>query len=90
MKFKAGDMVGLSQGTKRGLYRIVEDVTFNAAGSGVVFVEPRVQLTLFTGAAIANFFRPVCTMVLDPGSVSTTQTAGAASSISFAGVQQVI
>jgi len=90
MKFKAGDMVGLSEGTKRGLFRIVEDVTFNPAGSGVLFVEPRVSLTLFTALAIVNFFRPVCTMVLDPGSVSATQTAWGPSSVGFGGVQQVI
>ena len=90
MKFKAGDMVGLQEGAKRGLHRVVEDVTFNPAGTGVLFVEPRVQLTLFSAVAIVQFIRPVCTMVLDPGSVSTTQTAGTPSSISFAGVQQVV
>lgn len=61
---KAGDMVGLVEGEKRGLYRIVEDVTANGSGVATVTVEPKVELTLFTDAATANFDKPVCVMTL--------------------------
>lgn len=87
LTIKAGDMVGLIEGTKRGLYRIVEDSS--GTSNITVTVEPPINPALFTLAATANFVRPVCEMVLEPGSVSTVQTAGAPAAISFAGVQRV-
>jgi hypothetical protein len=82
---KAGDMIGLIEGTKRAAFRITEDSSGPAAA---LSVEPRIVAGQFT-APQANFVRPVCTMVLDPGSVSATYTAGQPSSISFSGVQRV-
>lgn len=61
---KAGDMVGLSEGAYRGLYRIVADATANGSGVVTLTVEPRIELTLFSASAVANFAKPVCVMAL--------------------------
>ena len=60
----AGDMIGLSEGAYRGLYRIVADATASGAGTVTVTVEPEVATSRFSTAAVANLASPVCVMQL--------------------------
>jgi hypothetical protein len=83
---KAGDHVGVIEGTKRGLFRIVED--FTGAG-GALEVRPRIVPGQFTTGAFAQFTRPVCRMTIDISSLEATKTAGSASSIRFSAVQKI-
>lgn len=61
---KAGDMIGLTEGSRRGLYTVVDDATANGSGVVTLNVEPAVESMLFTDAATANFDKPVCVMTL--------------------------
>lgn len=83
---KAGDMVGLEEGAKRGLYRITEDAT---GASVALTVEPRVNTTLFSSAAVARVVRPVCVMTLDGESISDQRTAQIRNPITFSAIQKV-
>jgi hypothetical protein len=86
-KLSAGDYVGLAEGGKYGLVKVVEDKTASGIGNVTLDVRPRFQTKFFTTAAQAHLVRPACLMTLDPGSVSAARTAGRRSPISFSGVQ---
>ena len=83
---KVGDHVGLVEGAKRGLFRIVEDFT---GASGTLNVEPRIIAGQFTTGAFAQYNSPVCTMTIDISSLSASRTARTPSPISFAAIQKV-
>lgn len=86
---KAGDMVGLVEAGRYGLFRLAEDALASASGIAALVVEPRFNTSLFTGAARANLVRPPCTMILDPASVSAPRSAGAPGVVTFAGLQTI-
>lgn len=86
---RAGDMIGLVEGGRYGLFRILEDVSANGAGSLAVTVEPRIVPGLFTIAARASFSRPSCLMTLDADSISASRTAMIRAPISFSGIQKI-
>jgi hypothetical protein len=65
---KVGDVVGLVQSGKYARYRILEDVTGSAGGVATVTVRPFVLTNIFTTAATANFDKPKCEMIVEPGS----------------------
>jgi len=83
---KAGDHVGLVEGARRGLFRILEDLT---GSSGTLNIEPRIVGGQFTTGSFAQFSFPVCTMTIDVSTVSASRTAGIPSPISFSAVQKV-
>jgi hypothetical protein len=90
LMLKAGDMVGLVEGAKRGLFRLSEDATANEAGVVALSVEPRIPPgQSFSSAAIANFVRPACVMTLDPQSARAPRKAGGLSPISFTGIEKL-
>lgn len=62
-KFRAGDYVGLVEGAKRALHKIVEDFT---GASGTLSVEPEVRLSLFTTAATLTVTSPVFEAMPEP------------------------
>lgn len=59
-----GDMVGLVEGSTYGLFQLVGDTTADGSGVATVTVEPHIPLNVFTVAAVANFAKPACIMVL--------------------------
>lgn len=87
--FTPGDLIGLVESGKRGLHRVLEEVTASGLGSATVSVEPPVLTNVFSDAAHANLVRPVCIMTLEPGSVSA-QRSPRPQPISFRGIQKVI
>ena len=82
---KAGDLVGLIQSGRYGLFRIVEDATA-VNGALTATVEPRVNTSLFTTSATVNFAKPVCEMIL--GNVEGQRSTNV-SPISFSGTQRI-
>lgn len=66
-QFKAGDRIGLEQGSplRRGYYTVLEDVTASAGGIATVTVAPFLHTGIFTAAATARLWRPSAEFVLD-------------------------
>jgi len=83
---KPGDMIGLIEGARRGLFRVIEP---HVGASGLLTIEPRIVPGVFTGATICNVARPVCVMTIDVDSISGEQTAGQAAPFGFSAVQKV-
>jgi hypothetical protein len=81
-----GDMIGLEQSGKFGLFRALETVT-SASGSASVAVSPQPNL-LFTTGATARLSRPVCEMILDPSSPVDSEYKQRPSLISFSLIQK--
>lgn len=86
---KAGDYIGLTEGTKRALHSILEDITANGSGAVTVTVEPPVLTNIFTAAAVANFDKPTAEMIVVPGTFSCPSEARRDTSASWAGVQKL-
>lgn len=71
MNLRAGDKIGLIQGTNRSLHVLLEDAVA-AAGVVTVTVTPPVPTAVFT-APSAQLYKPVCKMVLaDAGQIDLT------------------
>jgi hypothetical protein len=87
LRLRAGDMVGLEQSSKFGLYRVLEDAQ-PAGGVIVLEITPRPAVGLFGSGAVLRLNRPVCEMILDP-SAPVDVADGFLSSISFSAVQKV-
>lgn len=65
-QFKAGDRIGLEQGSplRRGYYEVLEDVTASG-GAATVTVAPFLHAGIFTTSATARIWRPTCELVID-------------------------
>lgn len=63
----AGDRIGLEEGspTRYGYYSIIEGAAADEAGDVVVTVSPSLHRAIFTTAAVARLWRPVCELVID-------------------------
>ena len=87
----SGDMIGLIESGRYGLYRILDAVVANGSGVATVLVEPRLGLVTsrFTASAVANFLQPSCVMVPDPSSWSYVEESTRPTPASFSGEQVV-
>lgn len=85
-QFKVGDLIGLEQNGRYGLYLVQEDVTA-AAGIASVTVAPFLH-SVFTNAAVARIWRPVAQFVIDWRSWSG-EPAGNPTPISFEAFQRL-
>jgi hypothetical protein len=65
---KAGDMFGLIEGGKYGLYENGADVTGSASGVAVLVPQPFIPTLVFTAAAQVNFAKALVEMKVDPDS----------------------
>jgi hypothetical protein len=81
---KAGDHIGIKEGTRRGLFRIMEDFV---GTTGALNVEPRVNG--FTTAGFATLVRPACVMTIDVNTIQGGRTARQATPITFSAIQKV-
>jgi hypothetical protein len=69
-KLTAGDMFSVAHGTRRGLYRLVADITADSSGeTGAVEVRPHLRPGVIIGLDV-NFKRPAAKVKIVPGSVS--------------------
>lgn len=66
LRLRIGDLVGLQQGGRYGLFRVQQDAQ-PVASALVLTVTPRIP-SFFTAGAVLRLHRPVCEMVLDPAS----------------------
>jgi hypothetical protein len=82
----AGDMIGVEQGGRYGLYRALETVTA-AAAAATVQVAPTIHPGAFTPGAAVRFTRPVARMILDPAEQQNVPLSPLASIISFRAMQ---
>ena len=66
-QFKAGDRIGIEQGSplRYGYYEVLEDATANGSGAVTVTVTPFLHTTIFTPGALARIWRPKCRLVID-------------------------
>lgn len=64
----AGDYVGLVEGTARQVLRVVSAISANGAGVVTLDVAPHIETAVFTTAAVANFDKPVITVIPQNGS----------------------
>ncbi|HTV69845.1 MAG TPA: hypothetical protein VMF90_15030 [Rhizobiaceae bacterium] len=87
-QLKAGDRIGLRQTTRYGYYEVLEDVTANGSGVVTVTVTPFLHTTVFTTAAVAWLWRPVCLFVID-WQTWTEQTLVKPTPISFEANQTI-
>ncbi len=73
-QFKAGDRIGLEQGSplRRGYYEVLEDVTASG-GAATVTVAPFLHTGIFTTSATARIWRPTCELVIDWQSWTETE-----------------
>ena len=86
-QFKAGDRVGLEQGSNYGYYEVLEDVAA-ASGNVVISVAPFLHTTLFTGGVVCRVFQAVCQFMIDQSSWSELGTVEN-TPISFKGIQRL-
>jgi hypothetical protein len=85
-----GDLVELKQSTEvYGLFRSMSTYIANASGLTTITVEPTIKFpTIFTDAAVANFYRPSCVMIPIPESWSYTPEASSFPGASFEAIQK--
>ncbi len=83
----AGDMVGLAEGDRRAVFRIMADAVADGAGAATLAVEPHVP-SGFTADALANFLRPVAIMTPVAGSFAYQPGPGWRP-VSFGGIEVV-
>jgi hypothetical protein len=88
-KLAPGDMIGLVEAGRYGLFRAIEPVTAGGGGTLTVTVEPRPIAGRFTTGAAVNFKRPACIMIVDPSSTSAAETAATHTPVSFSAVETV-
>lgn len=69
-KIKAGDRIGIQQGSpvRYGYYQALEDVTATAGGAAAVTVAPFLHTNIFTAPGTARLWRPGVEFVLDASS----------------------
>lgn len=85
----AGDLVGLVQNGKYGLYRIMEAVVAAGNGTASVTLSPAVNTSLFAIGATVNFARPVCEMILDPATAPDASAELSRKPVTFTGIQRL-
>jgi hypothetical protein len=86
LRLRAGDLVGLEQSGRFGLYRVLLDAQ-PAAGSITLHITPRPAIGVFGSGAVLRLNRPVCEMILDP-STPPDMGGGFMAALSFSGVQK--
>lgn len=86
LELRPGDYVGLQQGARRGLHRIVAAASASDGGTVSVDVEPAVSTGIFPVGATARFYDASCLMRLDPDSIEASRTKNPAA-IRFRGLQ---
>lgn len=72
---EAGDLVGLEEAGRYGLFQLKSAATAIASGTLTIDVHPQINTTAFSLAATANFASPLLEMVVDPGSFQGPRTA---------------
>lgn len=85
----AGDLLGLVQNGKYGLYRIMEPVVAAGNGTASVTLSPAVNTSLFSIGATVNFARPVCEMILDPATAPDASAELSRKPVTFTGIQRL-
>lgn len=84
----AGDLFGLVQSGRYGLFRVLEPVAASGGGATLSF-SPPVMSGLFTSGATVNFARPCCEMILDPSTPPDTSAELSLKSVTFTGIQRI-
>lgn len=87
LRLRAGDLVGLEQAGRYGLFRVLKDAQ-PAAGAIVLDVLPRVP-SFFTAGAVLRLKQPVCEMILDPTSEPDMGDGLSLSPVSWSAIQKV-
>lgn len=72
-----GDLVGLVESERYGLFEVAADVTGSASGLVTLSVQPFITTSVFTISATANFASPLVEMRVNPGSFDAQRTANA-------------
>jgi hypothetical protein len=85
----AGDRIGLTQAGRYGLFRVLQDVTGSGGGAVTVDVEPRVNASLFTTAAVARLDQPLVEMFLVPDSLPDLTVSAGRSAATLSAIQRV-
>jgi hypothetical protein len=83
--FRAGDMVGLVEGGKYDVHRIVADAVADGSGNVTLDVYPAVNLFTFSTSAVANLDKPVVEFV--PVDIKASPSLSA-QPVSISGVQR--
>jgi hypothetical protein len=86
LKISAGDLIGLEEGGKYGLFRSVETVT--ASSNSAAFDVHGPIPAHFTTSAAVRLTNPVCEMILDPSSPPDYQGISEPTAISFKAIQR--
>ncbi|UUP19502.1 hypothetical protein [Nitratireductor thuwali] len=86
---KVGDRVGLEQSGHYGYYEVLEDVAADGFGAVTLAVAPFLHTSIFTTAATARLWLPVCKFIMDPRSWSESNVL-VPTPVSFKAVQRVM
>jgi len=74
LQLRPGDYVGLQQGARRGLHRILAPASASGGGTIALDVEPAVLTSAFPVGATARFHDASCLMRLEPDSIEAPRT----------------
>lgn len=87
LQIRPGDMVGLEESGRYGLFRALADA---APDAGILAIEvaPRIP-SFFTTAAVLRLYRPVCEMILDPTSEPDLGEGLTLAPVSWQAIQKV-
>ncbi len=66
-----GDMIGLVEGDRRGLYEVAATATADGSGDCTISIEPAIDVSVFSTSATFNLHKPVCKMIVDHDSFQT-------------------
>ncbi|MFC5423049.1 hypothetical protein ACFPOB_26215 [Bosea eneae] len=87
LRLRAGDLIGLEQSGRYGLFRVMADAA-PAAGSISIAVLPRIP-SFFTTDAVLRLHQPACEMILDPTAAYAPGDGFSMEPVSFQAVQKV-
>lgn len=88
LRLRAGDLIGLEQAGRYGLFRVLAD-TQPAGGAITIQVAPRIPITLFTIGCVLRLHEPVCEMILDPTTEPDMGDGLTMSPVSWSAIQKV-
>lgn len=87
LRLRAGDLVGLEQAGRHGLFRVLADAA--PVGSAITLqVAPRIP-SFFTAGATVRLEKPVCEMMLDPTTEANVGDGLTMEPVSFSMIQKV-
>lgn len=84
---RSGDWIGFIENGRYGLVQVAKDVSAQD-GVATVYIEPGLA-SIFTTAAIVNFYRPLGEFLVDPSSINIGSSAGP-QQVSFSAISIVI